>query len=56
MITEDIDPKAQMVSEHLLVLRKHQMVKCHDEDRAMYRLRDRGRKWLNSDLANENLE
>lgn len=32
------------------------MVEYHNEDKAMYRLTDRGREWFNGDLLSEELE
>lgn len=56
VIAENIDYKPQTVREHLLVLRDKQLVEYHDEDRAMYRLTEQGRMWLQGNLPTEALE
>jgi predicted transcriptional regulator len=55
-IAANIDWGSQTVREHMMVLRKHDLVEYYDEDRALHQLSDRGRMWLESELSTEELE
>lgn len=55
-IAANIDWGSQTVREHMIVLRKQDFVEYFDENRALYQLSNRGRKWLEGELDTEELE
>lgn len=56
MIAENVDWGHQAVREHVLTLHEHDLIEYADEDRGVYKLSDRGRKWLGGELPTEELE
>ncbi len=56
IIAENIDWSRQTVREHVMTLRSHGLVEYHDETGGVYRLSDRGRLYLEGDLAADELE
>ncbi|CQH61645.1 homolog to phage PhiH1 repressor protein [Halobacterium hubeiense] len=56
MIAENVDWGHQAVREHVLTLHEHDLIEYADEDRGVYKLSKRGRKWLEGELPTEELE
>jgi len=56
MIAENVDWGHQAVREHVLTLHEQGLIEHADEDRGVYRLSERGRKWLEGKLPPEELE
>lgn len=56
IIAENTDWSRQTVREHLMTLRSHGLVEYYDETGGIYRLSDRGRAYLQGELAVDNLE
>ncbi|WP_276236439.1 MarR family transcriptional regulator [Halobaculum marinum] len=56
VIEANTDWGRQAVREHLMTLRKEGLVDYEDESRALYRLSERGRNYLEGRLAVEELE
>ena len=56
LIAENTDWKRQTVREHLSDLLAHDLVEYHDESRAIYRLSDRGRDYLEGRIDSSELE
>lgn len=56
VIAVNTDWSRQSVRKHMLTLREHGLIEYYDEDRALYQLSDRGRKWLKGELPTEDLE
>jgi len=56
LIAENTDYARTTVREHIAELLEHGLVEYHDEERAIYRLSDRGRDYLNGELDADEIE
>jgi predicted ArsR family transcriptional regulator len=56
LISDNSDWGRNAVRKHLMTLREQGLVEYYDEERAVYRLSERGRAWLEGDLPTEDLE
>jgi len=56
LIAENTDWKRQTVREHLSDLLEHDLVEYHDKSRAIYRLSNRGRSYLQGEIDVSELE
>ncbi|GAB3676746.1 hypothetical protein GCM10028856_35250 [Halopiger thermotolerans] len=56
LIAENTDWGRQTVREHLMVLREKDMVEYYDESGGIHQLSDRGRAYLEGEIAVEELE
>jgi DNA-binding IclR family transcriptional regulator len=55
VIAANTDWERQTVREHLLLLADHDLVEYENEDRALYRLSNRGRQYLRGEVPAEAL-
>ncbi|WP_410764754.1 winged helix-turn-helix domain-containing protein [Haloferax sp. DFSO60] len=56
LIAENTDYARTTIREHLATLLEHELVEYHDEERAIYRLSERGRGYLAGEIDGEELE
>lgn len=56
LIADNTDWGRSAVRKHVLALREHDLIEYYDEERAVYQLSGRGRKWLEGELPTEELE
>ncbi|MGB9966456.1 helix-turn-helix domain-containing protein [Halobacterium hubeiense] len=55
-IAENTNWSRSGVDNHLRILRDHGLIEYYDEDKSLYQISERGRKWLEGDLPTEKLE
>jgi len=56
LIAENTDYARTTVREHLGVLLDYELVEYHDEERAIYRLSEKGRSYLNGNIDVSEIE
>ncbi|OYR66488.1 hypothetical protein DJ79_12255 [Halorubrum ezzemoulense] len=56
LIAENSDYARTTIREHMIELRNHGLIEYHDEDRAIYRLTQKGRSYLTGELEIDELE
>jgi len=56
VIAENIDFNADYVRQRVSTLLEEGLIEYHDEDRGMYRITERGRKYLDGELDAGELE
>ena len=56
LVAENTDYARTTVREHVIELRNHGLVEYHDEERAIYRLTQKGRSYLAGELDADEIE